>query len=155
MASPLKSWISVLLGMVVAYYVYYNVAQLVDAGRALRDQKGPLSLRAAHVADCDIHLGLIGTGILIFVYLLASIVIFNHKHERPHLDKGQHICFIMIGVLLLLSFVSSSMAFVEELYKGGNADNVLIATMVLSCVRLVMAGAIVGCGVHVLKHDHS
>jgi hypothetical protein len=155
MASPLKSWISVLLGILAVYALYYNVAQIVDASRALRDEKGPLSLRAAHLAECDIYVGLIGTGALIAIYLLATLVLFLHKRERPHLDKGQTICYAMIGVLLALSFVSSSMAFVEDLHKSSPKNHMIDITLVLSCVRLVMAAAIVGCGIHVLKHDHS
>lgn len=155
MASPLKTWVSILLGIVVAYYLYYNVAQIVDAGRAMRDQKGPLSLRANHLVECDIYVGMIGTGALLALYILASLIIFFHKRERPHLDKGQTICFVMIGVLLSLSFISSSMGLVEELHKSGHPDHLLVAIAVLSVVRLLMAGAIVGCGIHVLKHDHS
>lgn len=157
MASPTKTWISVILGITVAYFLYYNIAQIVDAAKALDNRGGPKPLWVAGLIDADIMVGLIGTGVLLALYAIASLVIFLNKHEKPQFHRGQLICYILIGVFLLLSFASSCMAFVEKaaINSFHNPDGTLITTIVLSSFRLLLAGGIVGCGVHALKHDHS
>lgn len=157
MSSPTKTWISVILGITVVYFLYYSIAQIVDSAKALENQGGPKPLWTAGIMDCELYVGLIGTGCLIALYIIATLVIFLNKREKHPMYKGQLICYIMIGVLLALAFASSSMVFVER-YVGhpmGNPDSVLITTIVLSCFRLLLAAGIVGCGVHALKHDHS
>ena len=157
MSSPTKTWVSVILGIVVAYFVYYNVTQIVDSAKALENKGGPKPLWAAGIMDCDVYVGMIGTGALLGLYAIASMAIFFNKQEKHTMFKGQLICYILIGVFLALAFATSAMAFVERKvgHPAGNPDSVLIATIVLSCFRLLLGGAIVGCGIHALKHDHS
>ena len=157
MASPTKTFVSIILGIVVVYYLYYSTTQIVDASRGLENKGGPKSLWAAGLIECDIWLGTIGGGALLALYAIACLAIFLNKKEKPHFYKGQLICFILIGVFLALAFTSSAMAFVEQAVDTpfGNPDTIFIATMALSCFRLLLGGAIVGCGIHSLKHDHS
>ncbi len=157
MSSPTKTWVSVILGITVAYFLYYNITQLIDASKALENKGGPKPLWTASIMDCDIWVGLLGTGVLLVLYAIASMVIFLNKREKHVMQKDQVVCYILMGVFLGIAFTTSAMTFVERNvgHPMGNPNSVLIATIVLSCFRLLLAGGIVGCGIHTLKHDHS
>lgn len=152
MSSPTKTWIAVVLAIACAYFLYYNIAQIVDSGKALGDVHGPNSLKAAGVLDCDIWVGMIGTGCLLALYLIGTLIIFLNKREKTHLTKGSLTCYILVGVFILLAFASSSMAFVEY---GKPPMTIFITTLTLSAFRLLLLGAMMGCGIHALRDDHS
>ena len=158
MASPAKTWISVILGIIVAYFLYYNVSQIVDAAKALDTDGAQKLVWANGVAECDMWVGMIGTGTLIFLFAIASMVIFLNKHEpHPFHYRSQLACFIAMGALLGVSLISSAMVFVEKSPSRpfGNTNTVLIIALAMASLRLFIGGAIVGCGIHALRHDHS
>jgi hypothetical protein len=156
MASPIKTWMSVIVGIAIAYFLFYNITQIADNARALENPMGsglgPNPLAVAASVQADWYIGMGGTGILLVLYGIACLSIFLNKHEQPTLSKSQRTCFIMVGVLLLISFLTSSMAFVE-LVAAKRPEAVLITSLVLASFRFLLLGGIVGCGVHAIKNN--
>lgn len=158
MASPAKTWISVILGIVVAYFLYYNVSQIVDVAKALDNDGAQKLMWANGVAECEMWVGMVGTGTLVVMFVIAAMVIFLNKQEpHPFHTQSQFACFIAVGALLGVSLISSAMVLVEKSPSRpfGDTNTVLIITLAMASLRLLIGGAIVGCGIHALQHDHS
>lgn len=151
MASPTRTWTSLLLALAMLYFLYYNVLQLVDVGRALDMPISTKMLTISGAVDTDRILGMGGAGVLIGIYVLACLCIFLPKHDKHRMVKSQLRCFIMIGICLLLAFTTSAMSYVEMAIKG-NPETILIAEVALASTRLLLLGGIIGCAAHVLKH---
>jgi ABC-type polysaccharide/polyol phosphate export permease len=151
MASPTRTWMSVLLGLVVVFFLFYNVSQIVDIVWAWN---APISQKMTSIPallDTDRRLGMSGEGVLLVLYIIAGLCIFLNRHEKPHWTSSQLTCFILFGVFLGLAFVASSMSFVEGMTQGKRPNHVLIGEACLAAFRLLLLGGLIGCAVHVLK----
>lgn len=153
MASPTRTWTSILLALVIVYFLFLNLTQLFDLGRALTSPIASKMMGIAQSTDADKYLGLPGIGALLLLYGIAAMSMFLNKQEKPNFTRSQLIAFIMIGVLLGVAFLSCAMAFVETHLKNPKPEGVLIAEMVLAGFRLLVMGGIIGCSVHVLKNN--
>jgi hypothetical protein len=155
MASPIKTWTSVLLGIAVAYFLFFNIAQIVDNAKMLSQTQGIVNMatEAAMDMETEIAMGMTGTGVLIALYIVATLAIFLNK-EKPVLTKSQLTCYIMMGVMLLIAFLTSAMALVE-LYGHvvGKPKTVFIVTLAMAAFRLLLLGGILGCGVHAIRNN--
>ena len=86
MASPTRTWTSLIIGLAIAYFLFYNIAQIVDCARAFENpiiSNEPDPMAAAVSMETDWYLGMIGTGVLMLIYVIACLSIFLNKHEKP------------------------------------------------------------------------
>ena len=150
MSSPAKTWTSVLIGLAIAFYLFYNVIQLANGVLALRDQGADKVIDSAVIVYEDLSIGLGGTGVLALLFIIACLVIFLGK--EPHsMQKSQRVCFWMIGALILFSMILSFSTYVE-LVLDAQPKAIAVTSTAFSCARLCILAAIVGCGVHVARN---
>lgn len=149
MASPLKTWTSVFLVLVACWYLAFNSIQFWTASEADRHPNVTPKMAAQTAGTQEIMPGLVGVGVLMAFLGIAALVVFTHWHERPNFRKSQTMCYAMVWLGLILTAV---LHLIMWILARNRIDSKLMLKLELgvSALRLVIAGGIIGCGVHVL-----
>lgn len=144
---------SVLIGIVIVFTVYYNTAQLVDVTTVFTDQHHPKGIVAVDAFETDRTLGMGGGSALMLVYIVMCMVVFLNKYEKPVLVKSQKVCFGLVGVLLFVSLMTYTSTWIAKNMALQNPMGAIILEIVLSGLRIVMATSLVICGMHTVQSN--
>ena len=149
MASPLKTWTSVFLILVACWAVAFNCLQFYTVTESHLNPNFVPSVAAATVGKQEVLPGLVGTGILILFLAISALVVFTHRHERPRFRRSQMVCYVLVWVGLVLTAALHLVGWAIAQDRT-HPKLTLNLNLALSSLRILIGGAIVGCGVHAL-----
>jgi membrane-associated HD superfamily phosphohydrolase len=149
----MKTWTSVLLVLVICWALFFNISLIVESADLIENKSRSKIGGLGIVAGSELIVGLIGTGTVLLFFIIACLAIFLNKHERPNMDKSQKACYISMGVLLGISLLTHLQILITRNLKSGDLTSTFTLTIVVSALRLLIAGAVVGCGVHAIKNN--
>lgn len=150
MASPTRTWISIFLVMAACWYLFFNIDQTVISLKGLNHPMvSPQGVRT-ELAHQEMVPGLIGHGILLFFFILGTILVMTNGHERPNFQKSQIWSWIgMLGLLLLTTIIHFMLRYYDHQKSPQTYFKLCLGMNVL---RMVLLGGILGTGIHVMQN---
>ena len=152
MASPIKTWTSVLIVIVICWALAYNATQIIGMTKGLANDDTGLLKTAHDGIETDLEGGLPGSGTVCLLFGIACLAVAFNKHEKPHMSSSQKSCLIVVGILLFVQFLTHLIPFIEQKVMT-DPTAIVVTILSLSGFRVLLSAAVVGCGAYLMHNN--